>query len=70
MALVFIITVGVDLITAVATGVVLASLLFVKEMADLQLANMNVITEVHEESPLTSEEAEFFPPSGSFLRRR
>ena len=57
MALVFIITVGVDLITAVATGVVLASLLFVKEMADLQLANMNVITEVHEESPLTSEEA-------------
>lgn len=57
MALVFILTVGVDLITAVATGVVLASLLFVKEMADLQLANMSVITEVHEESPLTSEEA-------------
>jgi len=57
MALVFIITVGVDLITAVAAGVVLASLFFVKEMADLQLANMKVITEVHEESPLTSEEA-------------
>jgi len=57
MALVFIITVGVDLITAVAAGVVLASLFFVKEMADLQLANMKVITEVPEESPLTSEEA-------------
>jgi SulP family sulfate permease len=57
MVVVFLITVAVDLITAVATGVVLASLLFVKEMADLQLANMNVITEVHEESPLTPEEA-------------
>ena len=57
MVVVFLITVAVDLITAVGVGVVLASLLFVKEMADLQLANMNVITEVHEESPLTAEEA-------------
>jgi SulP family sulfate permease len=57
MAIVFVVTVAVDLITAVGVGVVLASLLFVKEMADLQLANMNVITEVHEESPLTPEEA-------------
>ncbi len=57
MAVVFVITIGVDLITAVGVGVVLASLLFVKEMADLQLANMKVITEVHEESPLSSEEA-------------
>ena len=57
MSVVFVITVAVDLITAVGVGVVLASLLFVKEMADLQLANMKVITEVHEESPLTPEEA-------------
>ncbi|MEE9233180.1 MAG: SulP family inorganic anion transporter [Nitrospirales bacterium] len=57
MGIVFILTVAVDLITAVGAGVVLASLLFVKEMADLQLANMKVITEVHEESPLTQEEA-------------
>ncbi|MEX2490928.1 MAG: SulP family inorganic anion transporter [Nitrospirales bacterium] len=57
MVVVFLMTVAVDLVTAVATGVVLASLLFVKEMADLQLANMKVITEVHEESPLTPEEA-------------
>jgi SulP family sulfate permease len=57
MVVVFVITVAVDLVTAVAAGVVLASLFFVKEMADLQLANMKVITEVHEESPLTSEEA-------------
>jgi len=58
MVVVFLVTVLVDLITAVGVGVVLASLLFVKEMADLQLANMNVITEVHEETPLTPEEAE------------
>ncbi len=57
MVVVFLITVVVDLITAVGVGVVLASLLFVKEMADLQLANMTVITDVHEESPLTEEEA-------------
>jgi len=57
MIVVFFITVAVDLITAVAVGVVLASLLFVKEMSDLQLANMKVITEVHEESPLIPEEA-------------
>ncbi|MDR4482980.1 MAG: STAS domain-containing protein [Nitrospirales bacterium] len=56
MIVVFVITVAVDLITAVAVGVVLASLLFVKEMSDLQLANMNVITEVHDESPLAPEE--------------
>ncbi len=57
MVVVFLITVAVDLITAVGAGVVLASLLFVKEMADLQLANMNVITEVHEETPLSPQEA-------------
>ncbi|WP_447965471.1 SulP family inorganic anion transporter [Nitrospira sp. Ecomares 2.1] len=56
MIVVFVITVAVDLITAVAVGVVLASLFFVKEMSDLQLANMKVITEVHDESPLGSEE--------------
>ena len=56
MAVVLIVTVAVDLITAVAAGVVLASLLFVKEMADLQLANMRVITHHHGETPLTPEE--------------
>ncbi|GJL65438.1 MAG: anti-sigma factor antagonist [Nitrospirales bacterium] len=56
MAVVLFITVAVDLITAVGVGVVLASILFVKEMADLELANMRVITEGHQESPLTPEE--------------
>ena len=58
MAVVLFITVVVDLITAVGVGVVLASVLFVKEMADLELANMRVITEEHPESPLSPEENE------------
>ena len=44
MLVVLALTVLVDLITAVAVGVVLASLLFVKRMADLQLANIREIT--------------------------
>jgi len=44
MLIVFGLTVFVDLITAVAVGIVLASLLFVKRMADLQLANIQVVT--------------------------
>lgn len=56
MAVVLFITVAVDLITAVGIGVVLASVLFVKRMADHELANLRVITEVHSESPLTQQE--------------
>ncbi len=56
MAVVLFITVVVDLITAVGVGVVLASVLFVKEMADLELGNMRIITEEHPELPLTPDE--------------
>ncbi len=56
MAMVLLVTVFVDLITAVGVGVVLASLLFVKEMADLELANMRIITGSTHEAPLTREE--------------
>lgn len=58
MTLVLLITVLVDLITAVGVGIVLASLLFVKRMADMELANLRVITDSSEEAPLTAEEAE------------
>ncbi|MFQ5992431.1 MAG: SulP family inorganic anion transporter, partial [Nitrospiraceae bacterium] len=44
MAVVLVVTVAVDLITAVGVGVVLASLLFVKKMADMELANLKLIT--------------------------
>lgn len=45
MALVLGLTVFVDLITAVAVGVVLAALAFVKEIADLQLASLESDTD-------------------------
>jgi len=56
MVIVLGMTVFVDLITAVAVGIVLASLLFVKRMSDLQLANIRKFTEHSEEPHLTVEE--------------
>jgi SulP family sulfate permease len=57
MAVVCAMTVLADLIMAVAVGLVLASVLFVKRMADLELMNLQIITAQTPESPLTSEEA-------------
>lgn len=51
-------TILADLIMAVAVGLVLASVLFVKRMADLELMNLRVITGQTGESPLTEEEAQ------------
>ena len=56
MVVVLLLTVFVDLITAVGVGTVLASLLFVKRMSDLQLANIKVITEPAEGVGLSDEE--------------
>ena len=55
---VFLVTVFVDLITAVALGVVMASLLFMKRMTDLQLDGVTAITEPAAESPLDEAEAQ------------
>jgi sulfate permease, SulP family len=52
-----ILTVLVDLITAVAAGTIMASLLFVKRMADTQAASMKLIGEAGEWHELTEEEA-------------
>ena len=57
MVLVLTLTVFVDLITAVVGGVVLASLAFVKQIADLQLAKV-VDQSSHSNSVLSSEEKE------------
>jgi SulP family sulfate permease len=61
MLVVLFLTVFVDIITAVAVGTVMASLLFVKEMADLQSESIRTIT-VHEsgEKILSPAEAEIF----------
>jgi SulP family sulfate permease len=56
MIVVLMVTVLVDLITAVGIGVVLASVMFVKRMADLELDSLNIITGSTEETPLTLEE--------------
>ena len=56
MLVVLLLTVFVDLITAVGVGVVLASLLFVKRMSDLQLASIRVITDASDEPSLSDEE--------------
>lgn len=57
MTVVLLTTVLVDLITAVAVGIVLASLFFVKRMADLELANLHFITHPSMSAPLKPEEA-------------
>jgi len=64
MAVVLLLTVLVDLITAVAVGVVLASLLLVKRMADLQSAGVRALVEPSEGSGLTREESEALQASG------
>lgn len=56
MLVVLLLTVLVDLITAVGVGIVLASLLFVKRMSDLQLANIKSLTGAIDEPELTSAE--------------
>ncbi len=56
MAVVLLITVLIDLITAVGIGLVLASLLFVKRMADLELANLRLITAPSKHISLDHEE--------------
>nr|VFJ60473.1 MAG: sulfate permease, SulP family [Candidatus Kentron sp. DK] len=58
MFTVLFITVFVDLITAVAIGVIMASLVFMKRMTDLQLAGITAITDPAEEHPLSREEAD------------
>ncbi|MDH5410348.1 MAG: SulP family inorganic anion transporter [Alphaproteobacteria bacterium] len=55
MLIVLGLTVFVDLIVAVAVGVVMASLLFVKRMADLQNENIRTITGETEDAPLSDE---------------
>lgn len=56
MTVVLLTTVLVDLITAVAVGMIFASLFFVKRMADLELANLHIVTNPTPSTPLLPEE--------------
>ena len=58
MFTVLIITVFVDLITAVGIGVIMASLVFMKRMTDLQLDSIRAVTDPADEMPLSTEEAD------------
>lgn len=63
MLVVLFLTVFVDLITAVSVGVIMASLLFVKRMADLQSESIRPIFHSTEDSPLGHEEEQLLAES-------
>jgi SulP family sulfate permease len=56
MMTVMLLTVFVDLIIAVSVGMVMASMLFLKRMTDLQLESITAVNEPTEEAPLTAHE--------------
>jgi len=68
MLAVLLMTVFVDLITAVAVGVIIASLVLVQHMTDLQLENAVPITADNEEETLTNEEAKLFGEASSVVK--
>lgn len=60
MLVVFVLTVFVDVIMAVGVGIVMASLVFVKEMAEVQVQSIRTILDDAGEELLSAEEAEVF----------
>lgn len=64
MLTVFFLTVFVDLITAVAVGMIMASLVLMKRVTDMQLAGITAITAPHEEAPLSPDERELLAAAG------
>ena len=65
---VLLLTVFVDLITAVAIGVFISNLLTVKRLSDLQIEEVKTIVEPHDEAPLSYEEKQLLEKAqGRFL---
>ncbi|MCJ7590018.1 MAG: SulP family inorganic anion transporter, partial [Woeseiaceae bacterium] len=60
MLVVLVLTVFVDVITAVGVGIVMASLVFVKEMADIQIHSIRTIVDDVDHDLLTVDEAAVF----------
>jgi len=58
MLVVLSMTVFVDLIMAVAVGMAMAGMVFMKRMVDLQLKSIHTIRDVDEDTPLNEEEAQ------------
>ena len=57
MSVVLFMTVFVDLIMAVAVGMAMAGLVFMRRMVDLQLQSIHAIRDIDEDTPLSEEEA-------------
>ena len=60
MLVVLVLTVFVDIITAVGVGIVMASLVFVKDMADVQIQSIKTIVDEVDHELLTTAEAAAF----------
>jgi len=60
MLVVLVLTVFIDVITAVATGVVIASLVFVKESADLQIESIKALSDPDHAQFLSPKETDLF----------
>lgn len=60
MLVVLVLTVFVDVITAVGVGIVIASLVFVKEMADVQIQSIRTIVDDIDHDLLTADESAVF----------
>jgi SulP family sulfate permease len=60
MLVVLVLTVFVDVITAVGVGIVMASLVFVKEMADVQVQSIRTVLDDVGEDLLTAEESALY----------
>ncbi|MDH5425647.1 MAG: SulP family inorganic anion transporter [Gammaproteobacteria bacterium] len=59
MFLVLLLTLFIDMIIAIGSGITLASLLFMKRMSDLQLEKTSTITHPEQEHPLSAEESQY-----------
>ncbi|VAW91790.1 Sulfate permease [hydrothermal vent metagenome] len=64
MLVVLVMTVFVDLMIAVGTGMVMASLVFLKRMTDLQIESLKITTSEQSEMPLNDNEKEFMTNAG------
>lgn len=67
MFTVLLMTVFVDLITAVAVGMIIASFVFMKRTTDLQIASMRLVSRAEDEAPLSDGERALIQAAGGRL---
>jgi len=67
MFTVLLLTLFIDMIIAIGTGITIASLLFMKRMSDLQMEKTSTITHPDEEHPLSDQEKQYLAQSDGRL---